>query len=163
MSIFYCLYFRNSPNLEGQVRVFISPRNRVSQLYSWAFCWLTQSQSYLTTDCQSQFLRLRQPGGPSPCIYIPQEQGGPVIPLGTEFPFRRLLQLAELCWRYSNPASTWRVDWLTVLWKLKKLKLNYDQQSVGQSVLVLDTHLGSATNFSFSFKFSLDSCGFVIL
>jgi hypothetical protein len=25
-------------------------------------------------------LRLPQPGGPGPCIYIPQEQGGPVIP-----------------------------------------------------------------------------------
>jgi hypothetical protein len=30
-------------------------------------------------------LRLPQPGGPSPCIYIPQEQGGPVIPPGTGF------------------------------------------------------------------------------
>jgi hypothetical protein len=28
-----------------------------------------------------------QPGGPGPCIYIPQEQGGPVIPPGTVFPF----------------------------------------------------------------------------
>jgi hypothetical protein len=28
-------------------------------------------------------LRLTQPGGPGPCIYIPQEQGGPVIPSGT--------------------------------------------------------------------------------
>jgi hypothetical protein len=28
-------------------------------------------------------LRLPQPGGPGPCIYIPQEQGGPVIPPGT--------------------------------------------------------------------------------
>jgi hypothetical protein len=27
-------------------------------------------------------LRLPQPGGPGPCIYIPQEQGGPVIPPG---------------------------------------------------------------------------------
>jgi hypothetical protein len=26
-------------------------------------------------------------GGPGPRIYIPQEQGGPVIPLGTGFPF----------------------------------------------------------------------------
>jgi hypothetical protein len=30
-------------------------------------------------------LRLPQPGGPGSCIYIPQEQGGPVIPLGTAF------------------------------------------------------------------------------
>jgi hypothetical protein len=32
-----------------------------------------------------------QPGGPGPCIYIPQEQGGLVIPPGTGFPFCHLL------------------------------------------------------------------------
>jgi hypothetical protein len=32
-------------------------------------------------------LRLPQPRRPGPCIYIPQEQGGPVIPPGTVFPF----------------------------------------------------------------------------
>jgi hypothetical protein len=32
-------------------------------------------------------LRIPQPGGPGPRIYIPQEQGGPVIPPGTGFPF----------------------------------------------------------------------------
>jgi hypothetical protein len=31
-AIFYCL-IRDSPNLEGQVPVFISPRNRVAKLY----------------------------------------------------------------------------------------------------------------------------------
>jgi hypothetical protein len=30
-------------------------------------------------------LRLPPPGGQGPCIYIPQEQGGPVIPPGTGF------------------------------------------------------------------------------
>jgi hypothetical protein len=40
----------------------------------------------------SQFLRLLQPGRPGPRIYIPQEQGGPVIAPGTEFPFCRLLR-----------------------------------------------------------------------
>jgi hypothetical protein len=49
----------------------------------------------------SQFLRLPQPGGPGPCIYIPQEQGGPDIPPGTGFHFRRLLRLTGLWWRYS--------------------------------------------------------------
>jgi hypothetical protein len=34
-AIFYCL-ISNSPNLEGQVRVFIFPRNRVPQLYPQA-------------------------------------------------------------------------------------------------------------------------------
>jgi hypothetical protein len=48
---------RDSPNLEGQISVFISPK----------------------------------------------EQGGPVIPPGTGFPFRRLLRLAEQRWRHSNP------------------------------------------------------------
>jgi hypothetical protein len=33
MRIFYCLFYWDSPNLEGQVPVFISPRNRVAQLY----------------------------------------------------------------------------------------------------------------------------------
>jgi hypothetical protein len=44
-----------------------------------------------------------------------------------------------------------------------KLKLIYDRQSVGQSVLVSGAHLGPVTNFYFSLKFPLDSCGFVIL
>jgi hypothetical protein len=41
-------------------------------------------------------LRLPQPGGPGSCIYIPQEQGGPVIPLGIGFSLRHLLRLAGL-------------------------------------------------------------------
>jgi hypothetical protein len=51
---------------------------------------------------------------------------------------------------------------LIVMVKLK-LKLNYYRHPDGQSILVSATHLGPATNFSFSLKFSLDSCGFVIL
>jgi hypothetical protein len=42
------------------------------------------------------------------------------------------------------------------------LKLCYDRQSVGQSVLVSGTHLGYVTNFPFSLKLSLDSCGFIL-
>jgi hypothetical protein len=57
--------------------------------------------------CESHFIssdsRLPQPGGPDPRIYFPQEQGGPIIPPGTGFPFRRLLRLAGLRWRYSIP------------------------------------------------------------
>jgi hypothetical protein len=44
--------------------------------------------------------RLLQPGGPGFRIYIPQEH---VILPGTGFPLRRLLRLAGLRWRYSNP------------------------------------------------------------
>jgi hypothetical protein len=47
--------------------------------------------------------RLPQPGGPGPRIYTPQEQGDLVMPPGTGFPFRRLLRLAGLRWRYSTP------------------------------------------------------------
>jgi hypothetical protein len=47
--------------------------------------------------------KLLQPGGPGPRNYILQEQGCPVIPPGTGFPFRRLLQLAGLRWWYLNP------------------------------------------------------------
>jgi hypothetical protein len=36
MTIFYCLTLLDYPNLEGQVPVFISPRNRVAQLYPQA-------------------------------------------------------------------------------------------------------------------------------
>jgi hypothetical protein len=46
---------------------------------------------------------LLEPVGRGPRIYNAQEEGGPVIPPGTGFPFRRLLQLAGLLWRYSNP------------------------------------------------------------
>jgi hypothetical protein len=33
LSIFYRFYFGDSPNLEGHVPVYISPRNRVAQLH----------------------------------------------------------------------------------------------------------------------------------
>jgi hypothetical protein len=48
-------------------------------------------------------LRLPQPGGPDPRIYIPQERGGPVKPPGTGFPFCCRLRFSGLRWRYCNP------------------------------------------------------------
>jgi hypothetical protein len=56
----------------------------------------------MTTFCCLRFYH-SQPGRPGPRIYIPHEKGGPVIPPGTGFPFRCLLRLAGLWWRYSNP------------------------------------------------------------
>jgi hypothetical protein len=50
-------------------------------------------------------LRLPQPGRPGSRIYIPQEQGGPVISPGIGFPLHRLLRLAGLRWRYSNSSN----------------------------------------------------------
>jgi hypothetical protein len=46
---------------------------------------------------------LPQPGVTGPPIYTPKDQGGPVIPQGTGFPFCCLLRLAGRRWRYSNP------------------------------------------------------------
>jgi hypothetical protein len=67
------------------------------------------SESLRTRNCTLQsHLRLPQPGGQGSRIYIPQEQGGPVIPPGTGFRLRRFLRLAGLRWRYSNPLPTWR-------------------------------------------------------
>jgi hypothetical protein len=57
-----------------------------------------------------------QPGGPSPCIFVLQWQGGLVIPLGTGFPFLYLLRLAGLEWRHSNlpPHGGNGILWLKV-------------------------------------------------
>jgi hypothetical protein len=87
-------------------------------------------------------LRLHQPGGPDPRIYILQEQCGPVIPPGTGFPFCRPLRLAGLQWRYSNPPPHGSGQSVKVKVKVKV--------KVGQSVLALAAHLGPATSFSFS-------------
>jgi hypothetical protein len=74
-----------------RVCYFIAPsltRGRVRNLlYNcfWAFpeqSLLGRSPTELTAIFYSH-LRLPQPGGPGPHIYIPQEQGGPVIPPGT--------------------------------------------------------------------------------
>jgi hypothetical protein len=68
------------------------------------FAVTLRSKSHRTHDhILLSHLRLPQPRAPGPCIYIPQEQVDPVIPPSTEFPFCRLLRLAGLRWRHSNP------------------------------------------------------------
>jgi hypothetical protein len=79
----------------SRVRV---PRN------SWPYCTVSHS-------------RPLQPGGLGPCIYIPQEQDGPVIPPGTGFPFRPLLLFAGIRWRYSNPSHG---NYLSLLYSLAR-------------------------------------------
>jgi hypothetical protein len=95
-----------------QLRVccFVAPsptRGRVSNLLLLlvlASAVLLGTESRGTQDHILLFhLRLPQPGGPGPRIYIPQEQGGPYIPSGTGFPFRRLLRLAGLRRSYTIP------------------------------------------------------------
>jgi hypothetical protein len=100
-------------------------------------------------------LSLPQIGGPGPHNYIPQEQSGSVIPLGTGFPFVT-----------SYDSKGYGGGILTRLHTGTNVKVKvmyYGWQSVGQSVWVSGTHLRPATKFSFSLKFSLDNCGFVIL
>jgi hypothetical protein len=41
---------RDSPNLEGQVPVFISPRNRVARLYSQALSYITVFDGFLSVS-----------------------------------------------------------------------------------------------------------------
>jgi hypothetical protein len=87
-----------------QLRVcyFIAPsltRGRVCNLLYNCF-WALPEQPLLgrsPAELTAIFLshqRFPQPGGKGSHIYISQEQGGPVIPPGTEFPLHRLLQLA---------------------------------------------------------------------
>jgi hypothetical protein len=66
----------------------------------------------------SQIRDAPQPWGPGPRIYIPQEQGGPVIFPGTEFPFHRLLRLAGLRWRYSTPPPHSIMNWILSVLKV---------------------------------------------
>jgi hypothetical protein len=40
--------------------------------------------------------------GPGPRIFIPQDQGGPIIHPGIGFPFHRPLRLAGIRWKYLN-------------------------------------------------------------
>jgi hypothetical protein len=63
--------------MEGQVPVFISPRNRVAQLYPQALGSLYVASCDLQAYGQG-ILTFPQPGGPSPRAHIPQEQDGPV-------------------------------------------------------------------------------------
>jgi hypothetical protein len=57
----------------------------------------SHSQVRVPQDSRPHFTvsdsRLPQPGGPGSRLYIPQEQGGPIIPPGTGFPFRILPRL----------------------------------------------------------------------
>jgi hypothetical protein len=65
-------------------------------------------------------LRLPRPGRPGLRIYIPQEQGGPVIPPDTGFPFRRLLDSQGYSGGiltpppHGSPSITWCVFYRTL-------------------------------------------------
>jgi hypothetical protein len=88
------------------------PLGREDRSIVYNCCWSSPAQSFSglsPAGLMTIFYCLRfetpQHGGPSPCIYIPQEQGGPVIPSATGFPFHRLLRPAGLRRRYSTPPA----------------------------------------------------------
>jgi hypothetical protein len=81
----------------------------VSIIYSNNCFWAVTPRS---KSRRTHHLRLPQPGGPGPHIYIPQEHGGPVIPPGTGSPFHCLLRLA------GQPSLLAIQHWLTK-WQLK--------------------------------------------
>jgi hypothetical protein len=129
-------------------------------------------------------LRLPQPLLPGSYIYFHQEQGGSVTPQGIVFlpQTYKSKSKSRYDWRsvsqYVLMSRPFWFSWLDYccvflgrpLWRevrcvhfCKKSKSHYNWQSVGQSVLVSGAHLGPVTNSSFSLKFYLDSCGFVIL
>jgi hypothetical protein len=79
-------------------------REDVSVVYNC--CWSSPAQSFSGPSPAGLIVsdsRLHEPGGSGPRIYIPQEEGDPVIHPGTGFPFRRLQRRVGLRWRYSNP------------------------------------------------------------
>jgi hypothetical protein len=95
-------------------------------------------------------LMLSQPGGPGPRIYIqlhPRTLGYLVI-----------ASYDSHC--YGGGIGT-RLHAGVNAWS--KSKSHYDRQSVGQSVLVSGAHLGPATNFSISLRFSFRQLRFVML
>jgi hypothetical protein len=93
------------PNLQGQVPVFISPRNKMA-------------------------------------VYTPKHW----------VPFRCLLGLEGLRWRYTNPLLRLRTNN-----SKSKSKLHYDRRSLSQSVSLWDTYRGPKTRF----LLLSDSCRFV--
>jgi hypothetical protein len=71
------------------------------------FAVTLRSQSCRTHDhILLSHLTLPQPGGPGPCIYIPQEEGGPVIPTGHWVPFLSPLTTSGAMGEVFSPAFT---------------------------------------------------------
>jgi hypothetical protein len=127
---YYCLAFADFMLLSPSLT-----RGRVCNLLV-QFAVTLGSKSRRTHDhILLSHLRLPQPGGPDPCIYIPQEQGCPIISPGTKPSFCGLLRLVGLRWRYSNPPPHGS-DWDQVKVKVKvKVKVTL-RLTVSQYVLV---------------------------
>jgi hypothetical protein len=73
---------------------FTVAAGRRHRSHSWVWVPWDSWPYFIVSD-----LRLPQPGGPGPCIYIPQEQGGPVISPDIGFPFRLFLRQVKVTLR----------------------------------------------------------------
>jgi hypothetical protein len=110
-----CMEFYKSNNFNYVLQLYLSynfnksgfcwsgaPSLKRSRVCSFQFLPGIASAAFLRSETHrthehillSLFLWFPQLRGPGSCIHFPQEQGGPVIPQGTGFPFRRLLWLA---------------------------------------------------------------------
>jgi hypothetical protein len=103
-----------APHLESETRFLLlsascgfiavgRPLWREDGLVVYNCCWPSLAQSFSglsPAGIMTIFCCLRFHTPPTRSV---RQQSGPVIPPGTEVPFRRLLRLAGLPWRYSNP------------------------------------------------------------
>jgi hypothetical protein len=128
------------------------PRQRI---LSWVRVQRDSWPYFIVSDS-----RLPQPEGTGPRIYIPQEQGGPVLPPGIGFPFRRLLRLAGLWWRYLNPPSR-GVNFLLAqeIKSESESESHCDWQSVSLSILVSSPVWGSWPDISYCLTVNVLSLG----
>jgi hypothetical protein len=95
--------------------------------------------------------RLHHPGGSRPRIYIPLEEGGPVISPGTGFHFRRLLRKAGLRWKFSTtpPHGNWPIVRVRV-------RVLYDWQFTAKQFVLAPSPLRLTARIFFS---QLNTCG----
>jgi hypothetical protein len=102
-------YFFFQPNACGHSPYVTSSLTRgwvclLQFVLALAIAVILMSESYGTHDhiLLSQIRDSCNLEGQVPVFIYPPEQGGPVIPPGTGFPFIRLVRLAELLWKYST-------------------------------------------------------------
>jgi hypothetical protein len=134
-------------------------------LLMWStFCDKRTDLSFKSADglCQCSQCRVREPAGLMTIFYSlrfktlqtwrVRSSYLHVYPLGTGFPFHRLLQLAGLWWRYANMPPH-----VFCLWLKDKIEVMLRPTVIPQVCLGVKPHLGPKT----SFLLLSDSCGFV--
>jgi hypothetical protein len=106
-------------------------------------------------------LRLLQPGGQGSRIYILQEQGGPVIPPSTGFPFCRLLRLAGQRWGDSNPPSHGAGTKLELEFFLRPTVSRPVHLGIGPPFGTLDQILSCSSFFDWQLRYSSFKASFL--